>query len=74
MIVEDNRNISEMIGEYLEGAASRSIMPATAWTVTGWRRRTAYDAIVVLDLMLPRLDGIEVCRACAAMRASPRRC
>ena len=31
-----------------------------------------YDAIV-LDLMLPGLDGFALCRSCAA-RMSPRRC
>lgn len=41
LVVEDNRNISEMIGEYLEGAASKSTTPRMGWTVIVWRPRTA---------------------------------
>lgn len=61
LIVEDNRNISEMVGEYLEGRGFEVDYAADG--VDGYRlaSENVYDAIV-LDLMLPRLDGIEVCR------------
>ena len=41
LVVEDNRNLSEMVGEYLESRASASTTPATAWTATAWRSTTA---------------------------------
>ena len=61
LIVEDNRNISEMVGEYLEGRGFEVDYAADG--VDGYRlaSENVYDALV-LDLMLPRLDGIEVCR------------
>jgi DNA-binding response OmpR family regulator len=61
LLVEDNRNLSEMVGEYLE---SRGFGVDYAGDgVDGLRlaSENSYD-VVILDLMLPRLDGIEVCR------------
>ncbi|HBK57513.1 MAG TPA: DNA-binding response regulator [Xanthomonadales bacterium] len=61
LLVEDNRNIAEMVTEYLE---SRGFgVDYAADGMDGYRLASSngYDA-VVLDLMLPRLDGIEVCR------------
>ncbi|MBV2208840.1 MAG: response regulator transcription factor [Thermomonas sp.] len=61
LIVEDNRNISEMVGEYLEGRGFEIDYAMDG--LDGYRlaAENTYDAIV-LDLMLPRLDGIEVCK------------
>ncbi|GAB3378364.1 response regulator transcription factor [Lysobacter fragariae] len=61
LIVEDNRNISEMVGEYLEGRGFEVDYAADG--LDGYRLATEnnYD-VIVLDLMLPRLDGIEVCK------------
>jgi len=61
LVVEDNRNISEMIGEYLEGRGFEVDYAQDG--LDGYRlaAENSYD-VVVLELMLPRLDGIEVCR------------
>ena len=61
LIVEDNRNISEMVGEYLEGRGFEVDYASDG--LDGYRlaSENSYD-VVVLDLMLPRLDGIEVCK------------
>ena len=61
LIVEDNRNISEMVGEYLEGRGFEVDFAADG--LDGYRLATenSYD-VIVLDLMLPRMDGIEVCK------------
>ena len=61
LIVEDNRNISEMVGEYLEGRGFEVDYAQDG--LDGYRlaSENSYD-VIVLDLMLPRLDGIEVCR------------
>ena len=61
LLVEDNRNLSEMVGEYLESKGFGVDYAGDG--VDGFRLATdnAYDAIV-LDLMLPRMDGVEVCR------------
>ena len=61
LLVEDNRNISEMVGEYLEVRGFGVDYASDG--LDGFRLATdnSYDAIV-LDLMLPRMDGLEVCR------------
>jgi len=61
LLIEDNRNISEMVGEYLE---SRGFgVDYAADGLDGFRlaSENSYD-VIVLDLMLPRMDGLEVCR------------
>jgi len=61
LLVEDNRNIAEMVTEYLESRGFGVDYGSDG--LDGYRLATAnsYDAIV-LDLMLPRMDGIDVCR------------
>src|SRR3954471_24084938 len=61
LIVEDNRNISEMVGEFLEGRGFEVDYASDG--LDGYRlaSENSYD-VVVLDLMLPRLDGVEVCK------------
>jgi DNA-binding response OmpR family regulator len=61
LLIEDNRNISEMVGEYLEGRGFGVDYAADG--IDGFRlaSENSYD-VIVLDLMLPRMDGTEVCR------------
>jgi DNA-binding response OmpR family regulator len=61
LLVEDNRGIAEMIGEFLERRGYS--VDYTADGVTGLHLAVSgsFD-VVVLDLMLPGMDGLEVCR------------
>jgi DNA-binding response OmpR family regulator len=61
LLIEDNRNLSEMVGEYLESRGF-GVDYATDG-LDGYRLAcdNSYD-VIVLDLMLPRLDGVELCR------------
>ncbi len=61
LLVEDNRQIAEMVGESLE-RRGYSLDYATDGT-TGYRLAStnSYD-VIVLDLMLPGMDGLAVCR------------
>ena len=61
LIIEDNRNISEMVGEYLESKGFEVDYAADG--LDGYRlaAENTYD-VIILDLMLPRMDGLEVCR------------
>ena len=61
LLVEDNRSLSEMVGEYLESKGFGVDFASDG--LDGLRLATdnSYD-VIVLDLMLPRMDGVEVCR------------
>ena len=61
LLIEDHRDIAEMVGSYLESRGY--IIDFAEDGVTGLHLAVVndYDAIV-LDLMLPGLDGLSVCR------------
>lgn len=61
LIVEDNRNISEMVGEYLESRGFEVDYASDG--LDGYRlaAENNYD-VIVLDLMLPGEDGLQLCR------------
>lgn len=61
LVVEDNRNISEMVGEYLESKGFEVDYAGDGMDGLRLATENSYD-VVVLDLMLPRLDGLEVCK------------
>ena len=60
LIIEDHADIAEMVGAYFEGR--EYIIDYAADGITGLHLAVSqqYDAII-LDLMLPGLDGLEVC-------------
>jgi DNA-binding response OmpR family regulator len=61
LLVEDNHDIAEMVGEHLEHSGYDVDYAADG--VTGLHLAVTQDNdAVILDLMLPGLDGIEVCR------------
>ena len=61
LLIEDNRAISETVGEFLERRGYSVDYAADG--VSGLRLATSnsYD-VIVLDLMLPGMDGLDVCR------------
>ena len=61
LLVEDNRNISEPVGEFLESRGFEVDYAADGLDAVNLATEIAFD-VIVLDLMLPRLSGIEVCR------------
>jgi DNA-binding response OmpR family regulator len=61
LVVDDERNIVELAQMYLE-QAGYSVERARDGQEALTRARHMRPALVVLDLMLPGLDGWEVCR------------
>ena len=70
LLIEDDRRLAEMVSEYL-GEAGFSVSVAGDGR-TGLARLAAepFDALV-LDLMLPDMDGLEVCRRLRAFSQVP---
>lgn len=70
LIVEDNKEISENIKEYLE---LEDFHVTQAFDGEVWIEKATkedYD-IILLDLMLPEIDGIDIARRVAAKKWTP---
>jgi phosphate regulon transcriptional regulator PhoB len=61
LIVEDDRDVVELLKYNLEKEGFRVSYATDGGTVLAHIRRFAPD-LLILDLMLPGLDGLEVCR------------
>ena len=67
LVVEDDIDIAELIAHYLTGAGHTVERLTSGRDVLPRLRREPVD-LVILDIMLPGLDGL---RICDAMRADP---
>jgi two-component system phosphate regulon response regulator OmpR len=70
LLIEDDRRLAEMVAHYLGEAGFRVSIAPDGRTGLEWLRREPVDA-VVLDLMLPDTDGLEVCRQVRASADTP---
>ena len=61
LVIEDHRDIAENIGDYLEPKGHAVDFAGDGITGLHLAVTNDYD-VIVLDLMLPALDGLEVCR------------
>jgi DNA-binding response OmpR family regulator len=61
LVVDDERNIVELARLYLEADGYR-VVPASDGREALSKVHEHHPALVVLDLMLPEMDGWEVCR------------
>jgi len=61
LIIEDNRSIAQSLVEYLQGRGHIVDTAGDGLRGMSMAINTPYDAIV-LDIMLPRVDGLEICR------------
>ena len=62
LVVEDDQDIADLIVHYLHNAGHTSDRLSSGSGVMEQLQRTATD-LVILDLMLPGLSGLAVCRA-----------
>ena len=65
LVVEDDPDISDLIAHYLQ-KAGHEVTRLTSGTQVLPRLRTAIPDLVILDLMLPGMDGLLVCQAMRA--------
>ncbi|WP_295679972.1 response regulator [uncultured Nevskia sp.] len=61
LIVEDEPKLAALLADYLKAAGYRTDICADGREVAA-RARQLHPALVLLDLMLPGKDGLEVCR------------
>ncbi len=61
LIIDDDERLAAMVVGYLEGAGFRVAAAPTAFEGQQRLKREQFDALI-LDLMLPDGDGLEVCR------------
>lgn len=62
LVVEDDRDIAELIAHYIEKAGWQADVAASGSEGLTKARQKHPDCLV-LDVMLPGMDGLEVCRA-----------
>ena len=65
LVAEDDRDIADLIAHYFSRAGWRAHIAASGDEALANVRRSPAD-LVVLDIMLPGLSGLEVCRALRA--------
>jgi two-component system, OmpR family, phosphate regulon response regulator OmpR len=70
LLIEDDARLAEMVRDYLGEAGFRVARAASGGSGLAMHSREAFDAIV-LDLMLPDMDGLEVCRQVRARAGTP---
>ena len=61
LIIEDEKDIAELIRHYLEKDKFETLLASDGEKGLELIRRQNPD-VVILDLMLPKIDGIEVCK------------
>ncbi len=71
LIIEDDPRLARMVSEYLDGAGYRTSIAPTGGDGLARLAGEPFDALV-LDLMLPDLDGLEVCRQVRAAGDAPQ--
>lgn len=70
LVVEDEPKIASLMCDYLQQAHYRTHWLDRGDTVTSWAQENT-PALVLLDLMLPGKDGLEVCRELRAFSQIP---
>src|SRR3954470_6006375 len=69
LIVEDDPDIAELVARYLDKAGFTTARASTGRDALSAIAARPPDALL-LDLMLPQVDGLEVCRAIRANEAT----
>ena len=70
LMIDDDSRLAGMVSDYLGGAGFRLTIAGTAREGEALLKRETFDAII-LDLMLPDADGLDLCRRLRAVTDLP---
>jgi DNA-binding response OmpR family regulator len=70
LLIEDDQRLAEMVKNYLGEAGFSVTVSSLGAAAIALEARETFDALV-LDLMLPDMDGLEVCRQIRARSQTP---
>jgi len=70
LVVDDEPSIREIVSLYLKRSGYQVTTAADGEAALDWLARQTFD-LVVLDLMLPRVDGLEIARRLRATGQTP---
>lgn len=70
LLIEDDNRLAGMIRDYLDMSGFRVTSAQTGGEALEMEGRETFDA-VVLDLMLPDMDGLDICRQIRAHATTP---
>jgi DNA-binding response OmpR family regulator len=70
LLIEDDERLAEMLKNYLGGAGLAVTVAAKGAAGIALEAREAFDA-VILDLMLPDMDGLDICRRIRSRATTP---
>jgi DNA-binding response OmpR family regulator len=70
LLIEDDPRLARMVEDYLGGAGFRVTHAATGKSGLSLAERDAFDALV-LDLMLPDMDGLDLCKQLRTRSQTP---
>jgi two-component system phosphate regulon response regulator OmpR len=70
LLVEDDPRLARMVEDYLREGGFSVMHAASGKGGVEMAQRTSFDAII-LDLMLPDIDGLEVCRQIRTQARTP---
>lgn len=70
LIIEDDKSIAELERDYLEANSYKVNMIATGAAGLKEALNGTYD-LIMLDLMLPEMDGFAICRGIRAQKDTP---
>src|SRR5688572_12671325 len=70
LLIEDDARLAAMVADYLGEAGFRAMIAGTGSEAEQRLKREMFDA-VILDLMLPDMDGLDLCRRIRTNSAIP---
>lgn len=70
LIVEDEEKLASLLSDYLRKAGFETCLLANGLEVVPWIREQSPD-LILLDLMLPGRDGLEICKEVRSFSSVP---